>query len=177
MRRRQWLQNPRVARRSRGPLLGGVSLRCVTWWRARKLDRQLAAGADPLQSDELSLRAGQLGSARNRRRVVYALRGAVELTRRDGYPIAAAGFAVAVASPPIPRAAVRANSELLLEIADRLCRCDPVGVRGLAMASRLVDDRRGPLYRDLADRPLTAAAFDALLALDHRPLTISVSQA
>jgi hypothetical protein len=174
--RRRWLQNGRVARRSRGPLLGGLSLRCVVWWRARELDRQLAAGVDPLQSDELSLRAGQLGSARNRRRVACALRGAVELAERDVYPVAMAPYPVAVAAHPIRRAAVRANRELLLEIAERLCRCDPVGVRGLAMTSRLVDDRRAPLYRDNADRPLPVAAFEALVALDRGPLTISVPE-
>jgi hypothetical protein len=168
IRRRGWLQNGRVARRSRGPLLGGVSLRCVTWWHARELDRQLAAGVDPLQSDELSLRVGQLGSARNRRRLACALRGAVALAARDAYP-------VAVAAHPIRCAAVRANSELLLELAERLSSCDPVGVRGLAIALQLIEDRRGPLYRDNADSPLSVAAFEALVALDRGPRTISVS--
>ena len=155
--------------------LGGVLLRWTTWWRSRELDRQLAAGADPLQTDELSLRAGQLGSARSRRRVACALRGTVELARRDAYPVGATAYPVAVAARPIRRAAVRANSELLLEIAERLCSCDSVGVRGLAMALRLIEDRRGPLYRDNADRPLTVAAFEALVALDRGPRTINVS--
>jgi hypothetical protein len=149
-------------------VLGGVSLRWVTSWHARELDRQLAAGADPMRSDELSLRVGQLGSSRNRRRVACELRSAVALAERDAYP-------VVVAAPPIRRAAVRANSELLLEIAERLSSCDPVGVRGLAIASQLIEDRRGPLYCDNADRSLTVTAFEALVALDRGLRTISAS--
>jgi hypothetical protein len=168
IRRRRWQPNRRVARRSRGLLLGGLWLRCVTWSRARKLDRQLAGGVDPMQSDELSLRVGQLGSSRNRRRVARALRRAVALAERNAYP-------VVVAAPPIRRATVRASSALLLEIEERLRSCEPVGVQGLAMASQLIEDRGGPLYRDNADRPLTVTAFDALVALDRGPRTISVS--
>jgi hypothetical protein len=67
--------------RSRGLVLGGIWLRCGSRWRARELDRQLAAGADPMQSDELSLRVGQLGSSRHRRRIACALRRAVALDR------------------------------------------------------------------------------------------------
>jgi hypothetical protein len=154
-----------LPRRSRGLLLGGVWLRFVTWWHTRALDRQLAAGADPMQSDELSLRVGQLGSSKSRRRLACALRGAVALAEQDAYPV---GFAV----PPIRRAAVRASSERLLEIAERLRGHEPVGVRGVAIALQLIDDRRGPLYRD-TDRPLSVTAFEALVALDRGLRTIS----
>jgi hypothetical protein len=156
------------ARGYRGLPLGGVWLRCVTWSHARSLDRQLAAGVDPMQSDALSLRAGQLGSSKSRRRVACALRGAVALAERGPYPIG-------IAALPIRRAAVRANSELLLEIADRLGSCEPVGIRGVAIASQLIEERRGPLYRDNTDRPLTVMAFDALVELDRGLRTISVS--
>ena len=154
--------------RCRGLLLGGVWLRCTTRWRARELDRQLAAGVDPMQSDELSLRVGQLGSSRSRRRIACGLRGAVALAERDAYPVMAA-------APRIQRAAVRANGELLLEIAERLHSCGPVGVRGLAIASQLIEDRRSPVYRDDAARPLTVTAFEALVALDRGLRTISAS--
>jgi hypothetical protein len=157
-----------VRGRSRGLVLGGVWLRCVTRWHARKLDRQLAAGVDPMQSDELSLRVGQLGSSTNRLRVACALRGAVALAERDAYP-------VAVAALPIRRVTVRASRDLLLEVAERLRSCEPVGVRGLAIASQIVEDHRGPLYRDNADRPLAVTAFEALIALDRGLRTISAS--
>jgi len=168
LRQRRWLPNRPVARRSRGFLLGGVWLRCVAWSHARELDRQLAAGVDPMQSDELSLRVGQLGSSRNRRRIACGLRGAVALAERDAYPIM-------VAAPRIRRAAVRASGGLLLEIAERLHSCDPVGVRGLAIASQLIEDRRGPLYRDNPAGPLTVTAFEALVALDRGLRTISAT--
>jgi hypothetical protein len=154
-----------LARRSRGPLLGGVWLRVATRWRARDLDNQLAAGADPIESDELSLRVGQLGSSKSRRRLACALRGVVALAARDAYPIA-------MAAPPIRRTAVRANGELLLELADRLSTSEPVGVRGLAITSKLIDDRKSPLYSEHADRSLPVSAFEALVALD-RGLTTS----
>jgi hypothetical protein len=154
--------------RSRGLVLGGIWLRCATRWRARALDRQLAAGADPTQSDQLSLRVGQLGSSRRRRRIACALRGAVALAERDANP-------VMVAAPRIQRAAVRASGGLLLEIAERLQNCEPVGIRGLAIASQLIEDRRGPLYHDNAARPLTVTAFEALVALDRGLRTMSAS--
>jgi hypothetical protein len=154
--------------RYRGLVLGGIWLRCATRWRARELDRQLAAGADPMQSDQLSLRVRQLGSSRHRRRIACALRGAVALAERDAYP-------VMVAAPRIQRAAVRASAGLLLEIAERLHSCEPVGVRGLAIASQLIEDRRGPPYRDDAARPLTVTAFEALVALDRGLRTMSAS--
>jgi hypothetical protein len=153
--------------RARGLLLGGMWLRCATRCRARELDRQLAAGADPMQSDALSLRVGQLGSARSRRRIACALRGAVALAERDAYPV--------MGAPPIRRSAVRASGGLLLEIAERLLNREPVGVRGVAIASRLIEDRRGPLYRDDAARPLTVTSFEALAALDRGLRTISAS--
>ena len=82
---------------------------------------------------------------------------------------------VLVGPPPIQRAAVRASGGLLLEIAERLLSGEPVGVRGVAMASRLIEDRRGPLYRDNAARPLTVLAFEALVQLDRGLRTISAS--
>ena len=74
---RRWLPSRRLARRTRGSLLGGVWLRCRTWRRRHELDRELARGADPMQSDEMSLRVGQLGSAGMRVRLAHALREAV----------------------------------------------------------------------------------------------------
>jgi hypothetical protein len=166
--RRQDLPRTRAMSRSRCLVLGGIWLRCTTRCRARQLDRQLAAGVDPMQSDDLSLRVGQLGSPRSRRRIACALRGAVALAEQDAYP-------AMVVAPPIRRAAVRASGGLLLEIAERLVSCQSVGVRGVAIASQLLEDRRGPLYRDDAARPLTVTAFEALVALDSGLRTISAS--
>lgn len=157
-----------IAPGSRGLVLGGVWLRVTTRWRARALDDQLALGADPMQSDELSLRAGQLGSRKSRRRIACALRGVVALAGRDAYPIA-------LAPPPIRRAEVRANKELLLELAERLCSSEPAGAQGLAIASKLIGDCRSPLYSGQSDRPLPVSAFEALVAMDRRLRTAGPS--
>src|SRR3954447_26037605 len=110
--RRNWLPRGRLARRTRGLVLGGVWLRCVTWRQARELDEQLARGTDPIASDELSLRAGQLASARIRGRFACVLRGAVELAHAPYDP-------VRMARPVLRRAQVQENRALLLELAAR----------------------------------------------------------
>ena len=141
LRTRGWLPRGRLARRTRGLLLGGVWLRYVTWGQARELDDQLAWGTDPIASDELSLRVGQLGSARSRGRFARVLRGAVAsrichstrsvLGRRD------------TARP------VQENRELLLELAARLGPAEP-GLQGLAITSLLVGDGFSPLFSKAA---------------------------
>lgn len=140
-------------------VLGGVWLRLVTWSRALALDRELADGADPMQSDELSLRVGQLRSAKCKARLACALRGAVELAAR---PI----DRLMMPRSPIRRREIQANREPLLELAERLCD-DPVDVQGLAMTSLLVGDGSSPLYWEQARRPLRVAAYEALTALER----------
>jgi hypothetical protein len=158
-RTRRWLPRGRLARQTRGLLLGGAWLRCVTWWRARALDNQLARGADPMQSNELSLRVGQLSSERCRRRFVCALRGAVQVADTPFDPFR-------MGPPLIRRAEVRANRELLLELADRLRAGGPLGVEGLATTSLLVGDGLSPLFCK-GTGSLTASANYALLALER----------
>jgi hypothetical protein len=167
-RTRRWLPRGHVARRTRGLLLGGVWLRCLTWWRAHDLDDQLAYGADPMHNDELSLRVGQLAPARSRGRFVCALRGAVELADRPFDPLR-------MGPPSIRRAEVRENQELLLALAERLSAGGPLGVKGLAVTTLLVGDGFSPLFCKAASSSLTASAEYALLALEqgHRPTATS----
>lgn len=167
---RQWLPSRHLARRSRGLLLGGVWLRFVTWQRAYDLDRQLAGGADPMQSDELSLRVGQLRSARSRARLACALRGAVELSDRKPDPLR-------MPPPLIRRSEIRANRELLLELAENLGPGRPLGVEGLAKTSLLIHYALSPLYHKDASRSLPDTAYEALVALErgHRTATTTDS--
>lgn len=158
IRRRRWLPGGRLARRSRGPLLGGIWLRVLTRWRARDLDRQLANGADPMVSDELSLRVGQLRSAGTRVRLACALRGAVELANGHRAPLI---------STRLRRPAIRDSDELLLALADRLRDGEQLGVRGLAMTARLVNDHSGPLYRSGVGGSLPGTVLEALAALER----------
>jgi hypothetical protein len=155
-----WLPSRRLARRSRGVVLGGIWLRWRTWVHAQELNGLLARGADPMDSDELSLRVGQLGSARSRARLACALRGAVELADRQPEPFG-------MPRSQIRRAEIRASRELLLELADRVGSSDPVGVEGLALTSLLIGDRVSPLYDGDARRSVTVATFTALVALER----------
>jgi hypothetical protein len=156
---RDWLPRGRFARRTRGLLLGGVWLRFVTWRQAHELDEQLARGTDPITSDELSLRAGQLGSARSRGRFACVLRGAVELADAPFDP-------VRMGRPVIRRAQVKENRDLLLELAARLRAGGYLRVQGLAITSLLVSDGVSALYSKGAHSPLNASLGRALLALD-----------
>jgi hypothetical protein len=161
---RRWLPRGPLARQTRGLLLGGVWLRCVTWWRAHELDRRLARGADPMESNELSLRVGQLSSERSRRRFVCALRGAVELADRPFDPLR-------MGAPLIRRAEVRANREVLLELAERLAAGGPLGVEGMAITSLLVGNGASPLFCK-GNGALALSANHALLALEQRPMGV-----
>jgi hypothetical protein len=157
---RRWQPSRRLARRSRGLVLGGTWLRWRTWARATELDGLLARGADPMESDELSLRVGQLGSARSRARLAGALRGAVELADRQPEPFGMPRWL-------IRRTEIRANRELILELAERVGSCGPVGVEGLGMTSLLISDGASPLYDGDPRRSLTATVFTALVALER----------
>ena len=157
-RTRRWLPSRQLARRSRGLLLGGTWLHLRARSRARELDRQLANGTDPILSDELSLRAGQLGSQRNRTRLYHALRRALEI---------ATGAHPPLIGTKLRRQTIQENEELMLALSSRLRDGGPLGVEGLAITARLVDDPSSPLYRARERRPLEASLLQALRALDR----------
>ena len=156
--RRRWLPSRTLARRSRGPLLGGLWLHARTRWSCADLDRRLAGGADPMLSDELSLRVGQLGSAGARSRLATALRGAVDLASGHHQPLT---------RTRLRRPEIQENEGLLLALADRLRGPERLGVQGLALAARLVDDRSSPLYRSGPGGSLSETASEALAALER----------
>ena len=114
-------------------LLGGLGLRWRTRWREDELDAQLAGGADPLESDELSLRAGQLRSSETRGRLAVVLEMAVELT--EGSP----------ADESTRRDEIRVCRTLLLDLAGCVRQATLSDVQGLAMTSLLVNDVASPL--------------------------------
>ncbi len=156
---RRWVPSRRLARRTRGLVLGGLWLRLLTLSRSSTLDRQLAAGVDPLTSDELSLRAGQLQSAKGRARLACGLRGAVNRSVRPFDPLAL---------PPslLRRSEVQENMDLLLELADRVTAA-PVSTEGLARTSMLIADGSSPMFHGGARTSLRVAAFEALVAVEH----------
>lgn len=148
-----------LPRRCRGPLLGGLRLRCRARWERGHLDEQLASGADPIESDELSLRTGQLSSAESRDRIAAALERAVELADQEILP-------PPVVPPRISREEIRDCRTLLLDLARCVRDAGPSDVQGLAMTARLISDNGSPLYRGGSTELLASAVFSALFALE-----------
>ena len=115
--------------------------RLRTKLRSRHLDRALAAGASPSESDELSLRAKQLATANGR--LANAIEHLIlrsELDPRFDVPQSP------LMRTPFNRANIRANRASVRRLADVLRDPKSRSVRGLAMASVLVKDKGGPLY-------------------------------
>jgi hypothetical protein len=115
-----------------------LAVRLRARWRRNRLDEQLAHGTDPAASSELELRAAQLRSRRWRSRIANAL---VEILgdARKGAP-------VTIKVRP-QRAQIRAAADDLTELVGRLRDDEPVNVRGVAMAARLLSDSTSPLRR------------------------------
>jgi len=154
---RRWLPRGPLARHSRGPLLGGARLRFRTWRRATQLTQALAGGAEPTDSDGLSLRAGQLRTVKTQAGVACSLRGAVRLSE---LPPEGLGFA-----PLVRRGPVRRCRTELLELADRLTEDELVDVQGLAKAWLLVRDGGSALFEPTGT-PLRDEIAAALAALE-----------
>jgi hypothetical protein len=123
------------------PVLGGVT---GVWLRVRvgrkqaDLDRQLAEGADPSNSPELSFRAAQLTSPRRRAGFASGLESVVAeaLSKRRAI------------NPPVQlqRAAILAAEDELLELAGALrspARCRP---HAAGIVAFLLCDAASPLY-------------------------------
>jgi hypothetical protein len=131
-------------------------LRIRVWAGSLGLDCQLAEGASPANSPELSLRAQQLSSHRSRHALSGTLMAAVEAARRSPPPTSARS-AIAVAE-------VRAAAEPLQSLAHELVALDDPPIRGVALASFLVCEPTSPLYnrrspvtlRELAQRARSA---------------------
>ena len=70
--------------------------------------------------------------------------------------------------PPLLRhTEVRANRQLLLELAERVGSSGPLGVEGLALTSLLVGEAPSPMYHRDATASLAASALQALTALER----------
>jgi hypothetical protein len=105
------------------------------------LDRALAAGADPGSTPALTTRALQLSAGRSRSALAAALVRMVD-------------------SPPAgllrSRAAVRANRDRMVELAQLLHSSQPLYVTGLAEIRLLLSDGCGALYTDARGEALAA---------------------
>jgi hypothetical protein len=133
-----------------------LAVRIRTWLRRNHLDEELAHGADPDTTAELSRRATQLRSSAERSRLANALAETLGDARR--------GTPVTIRTRP-QRAEIRAAADDLQALIARLRDGRPVGVRGAAMAARLLTNRASPLYRE-GGQELRHAIRAARFALD-----------
>ena len=122
-----------------GPTRPSLAIRIRTRFGRAELDKALANGADPGESAELALRAEQLSSPAERARIANGLVEALGDARR--------GEPMTLRLRP-QRAVVRDAADDILALVLRLRDDRPGGTAGVAAAARLVDDRKGPMYRD-----------------------------
>jgi hypothetical protein len=104
--------------------------------RARRLDKQLIAGADPARSRQLAARACRLTSSAHRRALAFAIE---RLLRSAREPANFWGVAP-------QRKAVTDHAGELSSLASLLRSHSPLYASGIAMVDRLVFDGTGPAY-------------------------------
>lgn len=141
----------RVYRVLRPPLRARVAARVF----ARRLDRALIEGADPVRSPRLAARAARLTSPSTRGDLADGLDRLI---------------ATAQLPPPrrrsLPRhSSVLANSSLLRDLAAMLRGSGPLYVSGIAMLCTLLTDGTGPVYRASDGRALERELLRARAAL------------
>jgi hypothetical protein len=117
----------------------GVGVRMGTRWRRAGLDDELARGASPTASAELTPRATQLSAPVVRSRLVGALVRRLDEARQEPDAIKVRWA---------QRAQIRDCAADLLALALRLGDKRPVDVRGAAMTARLLSDKSSPLNQD-----------------------------
>jgi hypothetical protein len=138
--------------------LDAFGLRMKVWWSKDGLTRELAAGADSLESRELALRAGQLTAKQTRALVACSLEDMVEQSTRSRSPF--------TAQVPVNRRKVRAARKELLGLIARLRSAELVTPRGMARVLLLLTDPELPLYGRASKEQLAHAIIDATECLD-----------
>jgi hypothetical protein len=145
----------------------GFALRMRLWLTRGRLDQRIVTGCPWDSRAATALRARQLSDPRTRQRLARSLRGIVAYADRvEGRPL----FSAVV----IDRAAVRADREAILGLAERLEAEDPTNPRGIVLARRLLTDGiDSPLYNPRCGRTVAAAVWEISDALgDDEPPTV-----
>jgi hypothetical protein len=132
-------------------------LRGRVWLHRSALDRMLAEGADPSSSAELAYRAAQLTSPRSRRSLAAGITRTIEAAEEPVRPL--------TAQVPLQRREILAARVVLNELAGDVGGADPVQVRGLALAERLLTDGGSPIYMPHPEATLEDAVRHAHAAL------------
>ncbi len=128
----------------------------------RRLDQELASGADPNTDPLRHQRALELVEEETRRRIAANLRRALAEAEAPRSP-----FSV---KAPIARAAIRDSREDVEDVADRLSDPTPVSPQGVARARMLLTDGTSPLYGEETTAPQLRWSLAATAeAIDHGP--------
>lgn len=149
---------PDLSERSARRFIGFVryqALRLRARWTHWSLDASLAAGVDPASDPVLIVRARQLRSARNRRRLAGWIERLLEAEATHSPRLSAA---VPVASRQVAEA-----REALLFLAHLLRHAERVQPRGIAMVEQFLTDGSSVLYVETARGAL---ALQVRVALD-----------
>ena len=143
-----------------GPRLDrpALALRARVFASRRSFDEALPAGASPVWTPELALRARQLVSHSSRQQLATSLEGLVKEATRSVPP-----RAVAVR---LPRREILEAQTTLFSIASCLRDERPVYARGMALLSRLLTDGSGPAYNPHPGGSLRHAVGAIAAALD-----------
>ena len=151
----------------REPSVSG-RLRLDTWLHRAALDEQIARGVDVDAEDDerLALRAGQLTSAGERKRLARSLERTLEIA---GHPAEAVGSRTAPALSSRVPLNVREIHECAADfdaLVARLRDGEAVDAQGVAMTSRLLNNGASPLYYRRSPLSLRHAVRSARLALE-----------
>lgn len=143
-------------RRSAEHAAAGLVARTAARVLARRLDRQLEAGARPVEGTALAAHHQRLTSRRERTDLAWAL----TLVIRD----AAEGRDLLNPRAPVHADSVRHASDVIEQVRRRLNGRRDIRARGAARLRLLLADGRGPLYRR-GSGSLSAAMRGVLAAL------------
>jgi hypothetical protein len=138
--------------------MSSLTTRIKTRLHRDTLDEKLAYGASPAATPELLLRSRQLMAPASREHLADKLKRIVRQAEQQWPP---AGAEIV----PLRHPAIRACAPELASIVRRLHETEGLGVRGVAMAARLVSDGTSPLYTG-GRGDLTQRVRSIRLALD-----------
>ncbi len=141
-------------------------LRLSTWLHRAALDEQIASGVDVEGDERLALRAAQLTSVGERKRVARSLERTLEIA---GHPAEAVGGRTAPALSSRVPLRVREIRECAADfdaLVARLRDGETVDAQGVAMTKRLLGNGASPLYYRRSPVTLRHAVRSARLALE-----------
>ncbi len=145
-----------------------LRLRMTVAARRNPLTQELAGGADPASSPERALRASQLTSERRRRQLSRTLKRTLAEAR--GPSVTRALVTI------INRRAVLDAADAIQALIDRLSSHEPVTVKGMALAERIITDGvSSPLYGRAEPGTLRRLVLVATSELDPTPVELPVA--